>query len=61
MIQLTRQDAMPPPVAHGRNTTSRPASVPVRKLSDGAPKGVLTLTHFWPANPSMLDKGRCPR
>src|SRR6266849_1695021 len=38
----------------GKNTTSRPASFPVRKLSEGGPNGVLTLTHFWSVNPSIL-------
>src|ERR1039458_7685710 len=42
-----------PRPCRGRNTTSRPASLPVRKLSEARPNGVLTLTHFCWVKPSI--------
>jgi hypothetical protein len=34
----------------------RPASLPVRRASEGAPKGVLILIHFWFVKPSIWYK-----
>jgi len=52
VVQLAGKDAVTPAVP-GQEDHLAPASLPVSNSSDGGPKGVLTLTHFWFVNPSM--------
>jgi len=57
MVQFTGQDAMPASVARQKDDFA-PAQLAGEKSSEGAPKGVLSLTHFWRVN-RRCDKVRC--